>query len=553
MPNNNHYKNNKPSLSATRDFIKRVLGEVPLTAELYWLIRHRDGTISSRFSLSFLDQNLKEISDQVAEARKRAKPGKKVFLFSSLHIWLQHAALMGMGLAADGHDVSMGYLPYCDWYNNINRFDLRRQNLYAQRVFKKAIPFIKPISFLNIHAGYKSIPKDLEQQIVQVSQYDAQYTQQVESVDLRNPLYLLRLERNMSAARMAYSYLQSNRPDVVIVPNGNILEFGVVYEVAQFLNIPVVTYEFGDQKQRIWLAQNARVMRQETKDLWEAYKDTPLKPEEEKQIQALFEARKKASVLKNFSRQWQSVPAEGVREARSKLGLDDRPVVLLATNVLGDSLTLGRQIFSQSMQDWIERTVQYFAGRSDVQLVIRVHPGEVLTHGVSMVDVVGNVLPSLPEHIHLIKPEEKVNTYDLIAACNVGLVYTTTVGLEMAMSGIPVLVSGETHYRDKGFTHDPTSWLKYFKTLGTILNDPADYRLSEKQVKLAWAYAYRFFFDFPRPFPWHLHGIKLDYQKLPIKSVFTAKYLREFGPTFRYLIGEPMDWEEIRNLKYSRS
>jgi len=455
-----------------------------------------------------------------------------------------------MGLAADGHDVSLGYLPYSDWYNRINRFDLRRQNLYAQRVFKKALPFLKPVSFLNIHAGYKTLPKDLEERIVEVSHYDAQYTDQVEAIDPRNPIFLLRIERNMSAARIAYFWFQSNRPDVVIVPNGNILEFGVIFEVARYLKIPVVTYEFGDQKQRIWLAQNAKVMRQETNDLWEAYKDKPLSGEEEKKIQALFEARKKASVIKNFSRLWQNVPAEGVREARSKLGLDDRPVVLLATNVLGDSLTLGRQIFSQTMQEWIERTVQYFAGRSDVQLVIRIHPGEVLTHGVSMVDVVDNVLPSLPENIHLIRPEEKVNTYDLIAAANVGLVYTTTVGLEMAMSGIPVLVSGDTHYRERGFTYDPPSWLKYFKTLGTILINPSEYRLSEQQVRLAWAYAYRFFFDFPRPFPWHLHGIKTDYEKLPVKDVFTSKYIREFGSTFKYLTGELMDWTEIRKLQY---
>ena len=33
---------------------------------------------------------------------------------------------------------------------------------------------------------------------------------------------------------------------------------------------------------------------------------------------------------------------------RATLGLDDRPVVLLPTNVLGDSATLGRTIFSQS-------------------------------------------------------------------------------------------------------------------------------------------------------------------------------------------------------------
>ena len=546
MPEYTHKKNRTSSIATTKDFIKRVLGEVPLTAEIYWLIRHRSGTITSRFSLNFLDQNLAEICAQVEECRKTSNPGKKIFLFSSLHIWLHHAAILGLGLAADGHEVTLGYLPYSDWFTPINRFDLRRQNLYAQRVLKKATPCIKPVSFLTTSASYKSLPKDLEERIAQVSRYDAQYTDQVEQVDEKSAIFQLRQTRNLSAGRSVYSWLMSNRPDVVIVPNGTIFEFGVVYEVAQYLKIPCVTYEFDNQQQRIWLAQNGRVMKQDSDNLWEVFKNKPLTNEESEKIHTLFESRKKASVWKNFSRLWQSIPAEGVQQAREKLGLDNRPVVLLATNVLGDSLTLGRQIFSQSMQEWIERTVQYFAGRSDVQLVIRIHPGEVLTHGISMVDVVANVLPKLPEHIHLIRPEEKVNTYDLIAAADVGLVYTTTVGLEMAMSGVPVIVSGNTHYRGRGFTIDPLSWLKYFKELGTILTFPKEFRLREEQVKIAWAYAYRFFFNFPRPFPWHLHHLKADYSQYPIKKVFGKIGKKEYGTTFNYLVGEPLDWEVIR-------
>ena len=134
-------------------------------------------------------------------------------------------------------------------------------------------------------------------------------------------------------------------------------------------------------------------MQQETGDLWEAYRDIPLNNHEKKKIRELFESRRKASVWKNFSRLWQQVPAKGVEIARKELGLDDRPMVLLATNVLGDSLTLGREIFTQSMEDWLEKTLQYFAGRSDLQLVIRVHPGEVLIHGHSMLDVINRVLP----------------------------------------------------------------------------------------------------------------------------------------------------------------
>jgi hypothetical protein len=262
----------------------------------------------------------------------------------------------------------------------------------------------------------------------------------------------------------------------------------------------------------------------------------------------MFAARQRADLWQNFSRLWQDTPIQGGEKVREDLGLDQRPIVLLATNVLGDSLTLGRQVFSQSMSTWISRTVQYFIGRPDVQLVIRVHPGELLIHGQSMVDVVKNLSPELPEHIHLIGPDEKVNTYDLIEVADLGLVYTTTVGLEMAMSGRPVIVAGQTHYRDRGFTHDPDSWVNYFKQIGKILREPKASLLTRDQVEKAWAYAYRFFFEFPRPFPWHLVRMWEDYEKRSIADVLSPQGKQEYGQTLSYLVGEQMDWANITEV-----
>jgi len=182
-----------------------------------------------------------------------------------------------------------------------------------------------------------------------------------------------------------------------------------------------------------------------------------------------------------------------------------------------------------------------------LQLVIRVHPGEKLIHGQSMVDVINRVLPKLPEHIHVIGPEEEVNTYDLIAAADLGLVYTTTVGLEMAMSGVPVIVVGDTHYRGKGFTLDPDSWVKFYKLLKAVVENPDEFKLEEKQIEAAWAYAYRFFFDFPQPYPWHLVSLWEDYQTNKLSSIFKSRDWPQYERAFNYLAGEPIDWDAVTN------
>lgn len=536
----------------TKEVLKRFLGEVPFTAELYWLLR-QNGRPVTRFSLKRLQEHLPQLISEAKQLAGQVPPtGRHIFIFASLHYWIEHAAVLALGLAAQGHRVTLGYLPYGEWLKPINRFDLRRQSVYARRVLGQLAPLVQTVCLLNSTAASSGagsgllrntnpdLPDEILQAVQLVSTYDTQYTLQIEEFDPADETYALRLERNTAAACAARAWLQANRPDTVITPNGTIQEMGIVYRVAQHLGIPVVTYEFGDQRQRIWLALNSEIMRQETDAMWQALGGTPLNEEQMERMKSLMMARQRATIWQNFARRWQSEPAQGGQKMRSELGLDERPVVLLATNVLGDSLTLGRQVFSRTMAEWISRTVQYFVGRPDVQLVIRVHPGEVLTRGQSMVDVVRQVLPRLPEHIHLIKPKDKVNTYDLVEVADLGLVYTTTVGMEMAMVGLPVLVAGRTHYRGRGFTFDPDSWVAYFKMLGQMMDRPQAFRLSDEQVQTAWEYAYHFFFDFPQPFPWHLVRLWDDVDARPLAKTLTdPDYVR----TFSYLAGEPLVYQ----------
>lgn len=527
--------------SKGKSVLKDLLGEIPLTAEMYWLLRQPGKPLTADFSLHRMKKLLPGWVAQANSSPYLKQPGKRIFIFAMLRYWIEHATLLGLTLAGLGHEVTLSYLPYARWNKPIDRFNLRRHNIYAQTLLRQAEPLIKIKSLLSVRKT-RSLPEELIHAIEAVALKDTQYTLQMEDVNVTSDLYQLRLERDLSAARAALSLLQRERPDLVLLPNGTILEFGVLYQVAHYLGIPLVTYEFGEQQRRIWLAQNAEVMRQNTDDLWSARGSQPLDEAQWAQVQQLFSARQHASLWENFARRWQGVPSEGGEKVRLTLGLDQRPVVLLATNVIGDSLTLGRQVFSDSMTGWLERTLLFFADQPDVQFVIRIHPGELITKGPSVADVVKKAMPNVPEQIHLVPAEAKINTYDIVEIADVGLVYTTTVGMEMAMSGVPVIAVGNTHYRCKGFTLDPASWDEYFSILKSVLNDPQQYRLSKAQVESAWRYAYRFFFDYPHPFPWHLLHMRQDLEEWPVERVLSQAGLDTFGKSFQYLSGEPVEW-----------
>jgi hypothetical protein len=529
------------ALMTAKTALKDLAAGSPLAMETYWLFNPRGRKGLGRY-------NLHRLADALPVAVKQARPfatksprGKDIFIFATLHYWIEQAAIIGVTLAGLGHRVTLAYLPYGDWRREVAPFDLRRHALYTRDHLKPAESLIKIVNLLDV--AHDELPSSLQEDVQLVAEYDTMYTDQVEEIDPSSDIYRLRLNRNLSAARSALSYLTLHRPDVVLIPNGTILELGAVYRVAKHLKLPVTTYEFNDQREQIWIAQNDEIMRQNTDQLWADRGCRPLTEAQNERIHQFEAARMGARLEGKAARLWQDVPAQGGDSIRAQLGLDQRPVVLLATNVLGDSLTLGRNVFSKSMAEWITRTVQYFANRNDVQLVIRVHPGERLTHGPSMVEVVKSAVPELPENIHVIGPVEKVNTYDLMEFTRLGLVFTTTTGLEMSLNGIPVIACGNTHYRTRGFTLDPKSYEDYFDILTGVLSDVGKHQLNREQVELAWRYAYYFFFDYSRPFPWRLISFWEDIKTWTVGRVLSDEGMAEFGKTFGQMLGEQLSWK----------
>src|SRR5512139_728577 len=145
----------------TKSSAKKILGELPFTAETYWYLRQAGKPIRTGYSLKKLQDGLPEWTKQATRAAKKAPRGKKVLIFGTLHYWISHATLVGLTLGGLGHKVTLAFLPYNQWQSPIDRFDLRRQNLYTMNVLKKAAPLVRPVSFLDSGRVEVDLPKTL--------------------------------------------------------------------------------------------------------------------------------------------------------------------------------------------------------------------------------------------------------------------------------------------------------------------------------------------------------------------------------------------------------
>jgi hypothetical protein len=531
---------------SARDVAKQVLGGMPLAAEVSQWLKREGAVPISGYSLDRLAELLPEWCAAAAQARIQAEGPRRVLVLGYLRWWLECACAIGLMLASEGHEVDLAFLPHQRWTGSLNLFDVRRQRVYVQRILAPLSPLVRA---LPLEGGENEVlSQDLEKDLERLSRIDVQYTAMREMIDVDAggrdvALYRLRQERNRAAARAAQRLLRKTRYDAVVIPNGSILEFGAVYHTARRMGVSVATYEFGEQRERMWLAQDAEVMRLDISPLWAARGGDPLTAAEEQAIRTLYGARRGARLWAHFGRQWQVGDSQGAQAARAQLGIDPaRPMVLLCTNVVGDSLSLGREVFTDGMAGWLVLTARHFAEKPDAQLVVRVHPGESYGTGHPSVEIVKQAIPSLPGHVIVVPPDSAINTYDLIELAHLGLVYTSTTGIEMAMNGVPVIVCGATHYRGKGFSHEPTSEAEYLRSLDELMRQPLGRRLDDATIERAWRYAHRFFFEFPFPFPWHIEHFWEDMKERPFEDVVVPEARQRYRLALQAMTGVPIDW-----------
>jgi hypothetical protein len=196
------------------------------------------------------------------------------------------------------------------------------------------------------------------------------------------------------------------------------------------------------------------------------------------------------------SRDWisyQSAARPGFTAA--DYGLDDRrPIIGLMTNVTWDAQLYYASNAFPSMRDWVLDTIRWFASRPDLQLVVRIHPAELLNPLVSrqrVADDIAEAFSELPANVRVIAADDPLNTYALADACDSVLIYGTKMGVELAPRGIPVIVAGEAWIRNKGIAQQADTREQYFALLDSL---PAGRRLDEAQQERALKYAFHFFF-----------------------------------------------------------
>jgi hypothetical protein len=315
--------------------------------------------------------------------------------------------------------------------------------------------------------------------------------------DLRGEAYAEPIVRRYLEAALLTMYAtrrlcQDVGFDVAAFHHGIYVPQGVVGEVARQQGVRVVNWNAAYRKHCfIFSHQDTyhHTLMTESAEEWECLEWT------EAHEETLLSYLRSRWDGRNDWISFQQNPQLEVEAIESETGVDLRkPTIALFTNVVWDAQLHYPANAFPSMLSWLMGTVDYFQRRPDLQLVVRVHPAEVLGSVPSrqlVEEEIRRAFPTLPANVFVIPPTSRVSSYVLAERCDASIIYGTKMGVELSSRGIPVIVAGEAWIRGKGITQDADGREDYYRLLDRL---PIRGRMSSEATNRARRYAYHFFF-----------------------------------------------------------
>jgi len=245
--------------------------------------------------------------------------------------------------------------------------------------------------------------------------------------------------------------LDEARPDVLVTLNGRFFAQRVAVELCRQRGIRFLTHERGVLANSITWRENALIHDLGPyRALWQEWGGVALTRAELEHTRERLEQRRAGQGLS-----WTAYtsPPQAEAEVRAKLGIGDKPVIALFTSSDDESAAFPehRAGAFPDARDWLPATIELARRLPEHALVIRIHPAlvdlgtnrQALEHALAL-------RAQLPANCRMVLPEDSVSSYTLADMAEVGLVYFTTLGLEMAAAGTSVLAVARGWYSHSG-------------------------------------------------------------------------------------------------------
>lgn len=296
------------------------------------------------------------------------------------------------------------------------------------------------------------------------------------SVEGRNN-YKTLIESQMENIASHISFLLNKKDyEYIFIPGGVYGSSGLWYQFANEKGIRVSSFDSGGPRV-LTLCSNG--IAAQLQDIPRAFESLQKQPDAKEFI--LCEARKEMDKRKQGKDRFAyQIATDGA------CGADIESGVLIPLNSPWDSAALGlHNVFENSTQ-WIVETVRWILDNTEEEVIIRQHPAERMKNARSTDDykkVLSECFDS-NTRVKFIAADDNVNTYSLLEKVRVVVVYTSTIGVEVATMKKIVITPSNSYYSSLGFVWKADDKKQYFEMINRAIKGES--AVTDEQAEAAW-------------------------------------------------------------------
>lgn len=249
----------------------------------------------------------------------------------------------------------------------------------------------------------------------------------------------------LSAASLAgdfQAFLEKVKPQAVVVFNGMFYPEAVVRWLSNQNGIPVITHEVGMLPFSAFFTHADA-----TAYPLQLPKDFSLTPDMNALLDEYLSRRFLGDFVTAGIKFWPEMQelGQGIWEKIRQF----KQFVPIFTNVVFDTSQAHANVLFPDMFAWLDKILRIIPAHPETLFIIRAHPDELRPGKESRESVAQWVRQNkvnLMRNVIFINSNEMISSYEMIEHAKFVMVYNSTVGLEAALKGKPVLCAGKARY-----------------------------------------------------------------------------------------------------------
>jgi len=260
-----------------------------------------------------------------------------------------------------------------------------------------------------------------------------------------------------------------------------------LYNFGRLKKIDCYTYDIINHGFKCILTKNDIALNQYvSKDIWDSIIKKKLSSDQRNKARNFIDLHIKGLNTQMKYQDEKSITSH--EEINQILKLDrNKKIISIFPNKDFDSSVIGVEATYKNLYHFLEGMVKLSRELKDYNFVVRTHPEGSKTNMFTKstrplnIFIYENLKDIMGENFYVIKPDSKIDSFELAKISEHRIIFTSTMGLELPFMNMKTIVCGNAYFRNKGFSIDP---INHEDLLKILKNNIYEKKLNQEEIEI---------------------------------------------------------------------